>query len=83
MLKRIGVALPAIALLLPFTAAAQKSGRSSRSPSSKKAVQRVHGSRLFRRDPPSPNGQNGRINRSASARADFMKQTGYPKGRKG
>jgi len=26
---------------------------------------------------------NGTIHRSASARSDFMKQTGYPKGRKG
>jgi hypothetical protein len=26
---------------------------------------------------------NGKIARSASARSDFMKQTGYPKGRKG
>src|SRR5262245_15703856 len=28
-------------------------------------------------------GSNGRIKRSASARADFMRRTGYPKGRKG
>jgi len=26
---------------------------------------------------------NGRIKRSAEAKKDFMKQTGYPKGRKG
>src|SRR5262249_44872535 len=95
MLRRTGVALAAAMLLLPLTVVAQKGGRSrsssSRSSSSstshnrkstsiKSAPHRTSGrkkSTVAQRD------SNGRIRRSSSARADFIRRTGYPKGRKG
>ena len=82
MLRRIGVASAAIALLLPLVVIAQKGGRlSSQSPrsSSSKSTK----SSLPKKSTVAKRSSNGKIQRSASARADFMKQTGYPNGRRG
>src|SRR5215510_2651961 len=47
-------------------------------------LRRDRANRQFRRNRQLPTGiGTGRIKRSSSARADFMRQTGYPKGRKG
>jgi hypothetical protein len=96
MLGRIGVALAAIALLLPLSAAAQKGGRSSsRSSRSSSATHarstskprntstRSRKSSVPKKSTIANRGSNGKIKRSASARADFMRRTGYPKWRKG
>lgn|SRR5262249_6960610 len=96
MLKRIGVALAALSLLLPLQASAQKTSRSSshssrssstrpRSSSSKPRNTST-GSRkssIRKKSTVAKRDSNGRIKRSSSARADFMRRTGYPKGRKG
>jgi len=85
MLKRIGVAPAAIALLLPLSAAAQKGGRSashsSRSSSSKSTKATM--SSVPKKSTVAKCSSNGKIKRSASARPDFMRRTGYPKGGKG
>src|SRR5262245_7787967 len=94
MLRRIGVALATVMLLLPLTVVAQKSGRSrsssssrTRSTSSKhkststKAA--LHHKSVPKKSTVAPRAANGKIKRSASARSEFMKRTGYPKGRKG
>ncbi len=88
-----------LAILLPFDLAAQKgssssgsrpsSSRSSTSPKSKAAKPakaksvRVKASSLPRKSNVAARNGNGHINRSASARKEFMKDSGYPKGRKG
>jgi len=96
MSKRIGVALAAIALLLPLSTAAQKGVRSStqhsssssirsRSTSSKPRSTSTHArkSSVPKKSTVAKRDRNGRIKRSASARAEFMRRTGYPRGRKG
>jgi hypothetical protein len=74
-----------IVLLLPFDLPAQKHSSSKSSKSSSTVhIKRTktakssapHKSTVAARD------KNGRIKRNASARNEFMKQTGYPKGRK-
>jgi len=82
MLQRIGVALAAIALLVPLTVVAQKGGRSS-SHSSRSSSTKTTKASVPKKSSVAKRNSNGKIKRSASARADFMKQTGYPKGRKG
>src|SRR5262245_25813168 len=93
MLRRIGVALATATLLLPLTVVAQKSGR-SRSSSSRSSAKstsskprststRSRKSSVPKKSTVAKRGSNGRIKRSGSARAAFMRQTGYPKGRKG
>jgi hypothetical protein len=95
-LRRIGVALAAIAVLLPLQVMAQKSGRSSShssrssstthsrsTPKPRTTSTRSHKSSVPKKSTVAKRNSNGKIKRSASARADFMKQTGYPKGRKG
>jgi hypothetical protein len=95
MLKRIGVALAAIALLLPLQVMAQKGGRSSTRHSSsstrsrstasgpRRTSTRSRKSSVPKKSTVAKRNSNGKIKRSASARADFMRRTGYPKGRKG
>jgi hypothetical protein len=93
MLRRTGVALATVLLVLPLTVVAQKSGRSrsSSSRSSAKSTSSKPRSTSTRRRKSSvpknstlaKRDSNGRIKRSASARAEFMRRTGYPKGRKG
>src|SRR5262249_10648082 len=95
MFTRIGVALAAAMLLLPLTVVAQKGGRSrSSSPRSsssstahkRKSTSIKSGSRRTYRPRKSTVAQrkaNGKIRRSAAARSQFMRQTGYPRGRKG
>src|SRR5215510_2820028 len=82
MLRRTGVALAAIALLLPLQTVAQKSGHSS-SHSSRSTSTTTTKSSVPKKSSISKRNSNGKIKRSSSARADFMRQTGYPKGRKG
>jgi cytoskeletal protein RodZ len=94
MLRRIGVALIAPALLWPLQVTTQKGGRSpstrrsssstrSRSSSSKPTTTRSRKSSVPKKSTVAPRSSNGRIKRSASARVDFMRRTVYPKGRKG
>jgi len=82
MLRRIGVASVAIALLLPLVVIAQKGGRlsaqSSRSSSNKSTTSSVP-----KKSTVTKRSSNGKILRSSSARADFMRHTGYPNGRRG
>src|SRR5262245_56716235 len=96
MLRRTGVALAAIALLVPLTVVAQKGGRSS-AHSSRSSSTRSHTtsskprstatrsrkSSVPKKSTVAKRDSNGKIRRSASVRADFMRKTGYPKGRKG
>jgi hypothetical protein len=94
MLKRIGVALIGVALLFPLTVMAQKGGRSSsHSSRSSSATQsritpkpRTTSTRSHKSSVPKKSSakrsSNGKIKRSGSARADFMRRPGYPKGRK-
>src|SRR5262249_33798864 len=89
-LKRIGVALRVVALVLPLQAMAQDDprscSRSSRSSSAlahvanqnQESLQHARGNRLFGKTPVAKRGSNGKIRRSASARAEFMRRTGYP-----
>jgi hypothetical protein len=86
MLKRIRVALAAIALLLPLQVMAQKGGRSSSHSTSSKprtTSTRSRKSSIPKKSTVAKRSSNGKIKRSASARADFMRRTGYPKGREG
>src|SRR5215468_10063924 len=82
MLRRTGVALAAIALLVPLTVVAQKSGRSS-SHSSRSSSTKTTKASVPKKSSVAKRSSNGRIRRSASARAEFLRQTGYPKGRNG
>src|SRR5262245_59494720 len=95
MLKRIGVALIAIALL-PLSVIAQKGGRSSshssrssstthsRSTSKPRTTStRSRKSSVPKKSTVAKRGSYGRIKRSSSARTEFMRRTGYPRGRKG
>jgi len=82
MLKRIGVALAAIALVLPLQVLSQKSGRLS-SHSSRSSSTKTTKASVPKKSSVAKRSSNGKIKRSASARADFMRRTGYPKGRKG
>src|SRR5436190_21107483 len=87
-----------VMLLVPLRLTAQKGGRSSasRSTSSSRSTRSTSSpSRKTSRSTKSPSrsvpkkstvarrNANGRIQRSAVARHDFMRQSGYPKGRKG
>src|SRR5215831_362144 len=93
MLKRIGVALATVILVLPLTVVAQKSGRSrsswsrssAKSTSSKPSSTstRSRKSSVPKKSTVAKRNSNGRIHRSSSARSEFMRRTGYPKGRKG
>jgi len=95
MLKRIGVAVVAIVLLLPLQVSAQKGGGSSshssrsstrsRSSSSKprNTSTKPRKSSIPKKSTVAKRSSSRKIKRSASARADFMRRTGYPKGRKG
>src|SRR5262245_57372473 len=85
MLKRIGVALMAIAFLLPLPATAQKGGRSSSDSSHSSSSKSTKGTKSAapKKSTLAQRSSNGKIKRSASARADFMRSSGYPKGRKG
>src|SRR5262245_15310297 len=82
MLRRIGVASVAIALLLPLVVIAQKGGRlsaqSSRSSSSKSTKSSVP-----KKFTVAKRSCNDTVRRRSSARAKFMKRTGYPNGRRG
>src|SRR5215471_15939052 len=82
MLRRTGVALAAIVLLLPLQARAQKGGRSS-SHSSRSSSTKTTKSSVPKKSSVAKRNGKGKIKRSSSARAEFMRQTGYPKGRKG
>src|SRR5215471_13724618 len=82
MLRRTGVALAAIVLLFPLSGAAQKGGRSS-SHSSRSSSTKTTKASVPKKSSVAKRSSNGRIRRSASARAEFMRRTGYPKGRKG
>src|SRR5262245_8250800 len=95
MLRRIGVVLSTVMLLLPLQVLAQKSGRSSshssRSSStthsrirSKARATSTHSrkSSVPKKSTVARRNANGKIKRSASARAEFLRRTGYPKGRK-
>src|SRR5262249_21233926 len=81
MLRRTGVALAAVALLVPLTVVAQKGGRSSHS--SRSSSTKTTKSSVPKKSTVAKRNSNGKIKRSASARAEFMRRTGYPKGRKG
>src|SRR5262245_30769195 len=82
MLRRTGVALAAIALLVPLTVVAQKGGRSS-SHSPRSSSTKTTKASVPKKSSVAKRSSNGRIKRSASARTTFMRRTGYPKGRKG
>jgi|SRR5262249_45466259 len=82
MLRRTGTALAAIALLVPLTVVAQKGGRSS-SHSSRSSSTKTTKASVPKKSSVAKRSSNGRIKRSSSARADFMRRTGYPRGRKG
>jgi hypothetical protein len=88
MIRRIGLALIATALLLPLQVMAQKGGRSSShssrsSSSTRSASRKSTKSSVPRKSTVAKRSSNGNIKRNTSARAAFMRQTGYPKGRKG
>src|SRR5262249_20732360 len=87
-----------LALLLPFDVSAQKgnsrsSSRSSSKSSSKSTSSKIRGTKKTRSSTVSSSkprkstvagrDEHGRIKRSASAKNEFMKYSGYPKGRKG
>src|SRR5439155_16231644 len=55
---------------------------STRTSSSKSSVKKSRAS-VPKKSTVAPRAANGKIQRSAAARKEFMKQTGYPKGRKG
>jgi hypothetical protein len=90
MLRRIGVALAAVLLLLPLTVVAQKSGRSRSSSSTgntsskQKSISTksaAHPTSTLKKSTVALRAPTERS--SASTRSEFMKQVGYPKGRKG
>jgi hypothetical protein len=93
LLRRFGLVVAAVTLLLPLELAAQKSAPpsashspSSRSKSSSKTTSSKPKSTIPKPPKKSTVAQrtpNGKIRRSAAARTEFMKQTGYPKGRQG
>ena len=95
MLRRIGVALAAAMLLLPLTVVAQKGGRSRSSSSRTSSNGTTHKSKSTsiksasrrtshpKKSTVAQRSANGKIKRSAAVRNQFMRQTGYPKGRKG
>jgi len=91
--KRIVLGLLGFALLLPTPLSAQKGGHSSsrsstRSASSAKTTSKTRtakpkSSSVPKKSTVAQRNTNGKITRSAAARNEFMKQTGYPKGRRG
>jgi hypothetical protein len=88
MMRRISFVALIIALLWPFDLAAQK--RSSSKSSKSSSTVRIKQTKTTKSSTTTPRkstvaarDRNGRIKRSASARNDFMRQTGYPKGKKG
>jgi hypothetical protein len=86
MMRRASLIALILALLLPFDLPAQKhsSSKSSKSSSTVHIKQtKTVKSSTARKSTVAARDKNGRIKRSASARNEFMKQTGYPKGRKG
>jgi hypothetical protein len=88
MMRRISFVALIIALLWPFDLPAQKrsSSKSSKSSSTvhiKQTKTAKSSTNTRRKSTVAVRDKNGRIKRSASARNEFMKQTGYPKGRKG
>jgi hypothetical protein len=88
MMRRGSLVALIIALLLPFDLPAQKhsSSKSSKSSSTvriKKTKTAKSSSAAARKSTVAVRDKNGRIKRSATARNEFMRQTGYPKGRKG
>ena len=96
MLRRIVLGLLGFALLLPTGLTAQKGSHSSsrsstRSASSAKTSKTASRTRTAKPRPSSVSKKstvaqrntNGKIKRSPAARNEFMKQSGYPKGRKG
>jgi hypothetical protein len=81
-----------LALFFSFNLPAQKSdahrsgprtSRAQSSASSKSKASHVKKSTLPKKSTVAQRNANGRIKRSATARADFMRRTGYPRGRKG
>src|SRR5947208_1027906 len=95
MLRRTVVALLTVVLFLPLEVPAQKghassSRSSSRSSSSKSTSTKSSKSSKSKSKVSVPKkstvasrASNGKIKRSAATKNEFMKQTGYPKGRKG
>jgi len=96
MLRRIGLGLLALTLLLPSGLIAQE-GRSSSHPSTRsssgkgtkatsskaKITSKRSSSSVPRKSTIAHRKSNGKIKRSVAAKNEFMKRTGYPKGRKG
>src|SRR5262245_27901806 len=98
MMKRFALVGLVLALLLPFDVSAQKSGSRSSSRSSNKSSRNSSSSKVRgtkntksstvsssnrRKSTVAARNAKGRIQRSSTARAAFMRQTGYPNGRKG
>ena len=88
MMRRGSLVALIIALLLPFDLPAQKRSSSKSSKSSSTVhIKQTKTTKLStttsRKSTVAGRDKNGRIKRSASARNEFMKRTGYPKGRKG
>ena len=86
MMRRISFVALIIALLWPFDLPAQK--RSSSKSSKSSSTVHIKQTKTAKSSSAAPRkstvrDKNGRIKRSAAARNEFMKQTGYPKGRKG
>ena len=71
---------------LPSELPAQKGGHASSARSSSRSTTvkaKKSASSLPKKSTVAQRASNGKIKRSAAARQEFMKQTGYPKGRKG
>ena|SRR2546427_709851 len=99
MLRRIAVGLLGLALLLPIALTAQRGGHSSSRASSRstsssssaknsKTASRTKtakplSSTIPKKSTVAQRNSNGKIKRSVAARNEFMKQSGYPRGRKG
>ena len=88
MTRRLSLVALFVALLLPFDLPAQKSSRSSSKSSKSSSTVRIKQTKTSKSSTPrkstgAARDKNGRIKRSATARNDFMRQTGYPRGRKG
>jgi hypothetical protein len=85
-LKRIALTT-IIGLLLSFSAIAQKGGSHSSSTHSSSrsstAASKPSKTSVPKKSTVAQRNSKGKIKRSATARKDFMKQTGYAKGRKG
>jgi hypothetical protein len=86
MMRRLSFIALIIALLLPFDLPAQK--RSSSKSSKSSSTVHIKHTKTTRSSTPrkstvAARDKNGRIKRSAVARNNFMRQTGYPHGRKG